>query len=118
MILYCNTDGVLQLVWLELGCNTKYCIVARQLGTLSAQGAQAGRAGTAWAGRAGARQAHGRKGRRGARERRRARGARARARHRRWARGLAKGCALGALSLFLARFDSVFFLSRIFGHCS
>ena len=34
------------------------------------------------------------------------------------ARGLAKGCALGALSLFLARFDSVFFLSQIFGHCS
>ena len=36
----------------------------------------------------------------------------------RWARGLAKGCALGALSLFLTRFDSVFFLSQIFGHCS
>ena len=28
------------------------------------------------------------------------------------------GCALGALSLFLARFDSVLFLSQIFGHCS
>ena len=27
-------------------------------------------------------------------------------------------CALGALSLFLARFDSVLFLSQIFGHCS
>ena len=26
----------------------------------------------------------------------------------RWARGLALGCALGALGLFLARFDSVF----------
>ena len=25
-----------------------------------------------------------------------------------WARGLALGCALGALGLFLARFDSVF----------
>ena len=35
-----------------------------------------------------------------------------------WARGLAKDCALGALSLFFARFDSVFFLSQIFGHCS
>ena len=35
-----------------------------------------------------------------------------------WARGLALGCALGALGLFLARFDSVFFLSQIFGHCS
>ena len=42
-------------------------------------------------------------------------------RPRRWARGLgaqAKGYALGALSLFLARFDSVFFRSQIFGHCS
>ena len=29
-----------------------------------------------------------------------------------WARGLALGCALGALGLFLARFDSVFFLSH------
>ena len=28
------------------------------------------------------------------------------------------GCALGARSLFLARFDSVFFRSQIFGHCS
>ena len=27
-------------------------------------------------------------------------------------------CALGALGLFLARFDSVLFLSQIFGHCS
>ena len=27
------------------------------------------------------------------------------------------GCALGALSLFLARFDSVLFLSQIFRHC-
>ena len=27
-------------------------------------------------------------------------------------------CALGARSLFLARFDSVFFRSQIFGHCS
>ena len=35
-----------------------------------------------------------------------------------WPPGLAKGCALGALSLFLARFDSVFFLSQIFEHCS
>ena len=29
-----------------------------------------------------------------------------------WARGLAAGCALGALGLFLIRFDSVFFLSQ------
>ena len=29
-----------------------------------------------------------------------------------WARGLALGCALGALSLFLARFDSIFFRSH------
>ena len=28
------------------------------------------------------------------------------------------GCALGALCLFLARFDSVLFLSQIFRHCS
>ena len=28
------------------------------------------------------------------------------------------GCALGARSLFLALFDSVFFQSHIFGHCS
>ena len=38
------------------------------------------------------------------------------------ARGLGaragQGCALGALGLFLAWFDSVFFLSQIFGHCS
>ena len=56
-------------------------------------------------------------------------GARARgrqARGARWARQGARpgrdagpvGCALGALSLFLARFDSVRFLSRFFGHCS
>ena len=30
----------------------------------------------------------------------------------RWARGLATGCALGALGLFSVRFDSVFFLSQ------
>ena len=29
-----------------------------------------------------------------------------------WACGLATGCALGALSLFSVRFDSVFFLSQ------
>ena len=29
-----------------------------------------------------------------------------------------QGCALVALGLFLARFDSVLFLSQIFGHCS
>ena len=29
-----------------------------------------------------------------------------------WASGLAVGCALGALGLFLIRFDSVFFLSQ------
>ena len=29
-----------------------------------------------------------------------------------WARGLATGCALGALGLFSIRFDSVLFLSR------
>ena len=34
------------------------------------------------------------------------------------ARGLATGCALGALDLFSTRFDSIFFLSQIFGHCS
>ena len=28
------------------------------------------------------------------------------------------GCALGARNLFLARFDSVFFQSQIFRHCS
>ena len=33
------------LVWLELGCNTKYCIVASQLGKLGAAGARAGALG-------------------------------------------------------------------------
>ena len=28
------------------------------------------------------------------------------------------GCTLGARNLFLARFDSVFFRSQLFGHCS
>ena len=64
-------------------------------------GAQAGRRRAGCAGQASA-----------------ARGARAtgaRRRGRAWqARGLAKGCALGALSLFLACFDLVFFLSQIF----
>ena len=43
-----------------------------------------------------------------------------------WARGLATGCALGALGLFSIRFDLVFFLSRfwtlfvnpVHEHCS
>ena len=45
-----------------------------------------------------------------------------------WARGArpaqalgaraGQGCALGVLDLFSARFDSVLFLSQIFGHCS
>ena len=35
-----------------------------------------------------------------------------RARPRRWACGLATGCALGALGLFSIRFDSLLFLSR------
>ena len=29
-----------------------------------------------------------------------------------------QGCALRALGLFLARFDLVFFMGQIFGHCS
>ena len=29
-----------------------------------------------------------------------------------------QGCALGALGLFLARFDSVLFLSQLSRHCS
>ena len=59
-----------------------------------------------------------------ARHRRAGRAVRARqagARHAglgRWARGLGErvgqGCALGALGLFLARFDSVLFLSQFF----
>ena len=69
---------------------------------------------------AGARRASGRAAQAGARQGHTAGRAAhtARARHRRWARRLAKGCALGALSLFLAQLDSVFFLSHIFGHCS
>ena len=63
----------------------------------------AGRAGS-WA--AGVRAAGARQGAAGARQ-----GA-AGARPGRWARGLATGCALGALGLFSARFDSVFFLSQ------
>ena len=62
-------------------------------------------------------------GARGARQQARARGAReaglagrqARglgAGHAAWERGLALGCALDALGLFFARFDSVFFLSK------
>ena len=49
------------LSWLELGCNTKYCIVARQLGRLGAQ-ASGGRAGARHWGEARARGAlrHGR----------------------------------------------------------
>ena len=107
-----------------IGCNTKYCIVARQLGTLRTTGARVGalgsqeggaqaRRGRAWAG-AGERTrgAHGR-GARGAQH-----GSGTSAGRSAWARGLAKGCALGALSLFLARFYSVFFLSLIFGHFS
>ena len=39
-----------------------------------------------------------------------------------WASGMdawaGQGLSLGALGLFLARFDSVLFLSHIFGHCS
>ena len=72
-----------------------------------------------------ARQAAGRAGAwaRGAAGAAGARGARGTgAGHAAWARSLGarpgQGCALGALGLFLARFDSVFFLSQIFGHCS
>ena len=36
----------------------------------------------------------------------------------RWARGLAAGCALGALGPFSIRFDSVFSRVKFFGHCS
>ena len=85
----------------------------------------AGRAGVGRIGRAGVQSARGALGAqacraRGARGRRAAgaaagagaRGARG-ARLAGWqARGLALGCALGALGLFLARFDSVFFLSQ------
>ena len=70
------------------------------------------------AGHAGGAQAHGARGAGSSSARQ---GAAGRGRERQgaaWARGLAKGCALGALSLFLALFDSVFFLSQIFGHCS
>ena len=69
---------------------------------------------TAQAGRAGRRGRARRSGRAG---RRRERGARGRgARHGRWARDLGVllgwGCALGTLSLFLTRFDSILFLSQ------
>ena len=77
----------------------------------------AGRAGLA-AGVAGARAA-GRGNRRGRAQSARGRaGWAAGARPGRWARGLALGCALGALGPFSIRFDSVFFLSQLFGHCS
>ena len=82
--------------------------------------------GTDARGRAAALERSGRAG--GRRPERQARGAAGRAEHAgqgwlgglgaAWARELAKGCALVALGLFSARFDSVFFLSQIFGHCS
>ena len=88
-----------------------------------ARGAQAGVCGRA--GRHGAGRAGGRCGRVAGRVRHAgrsagartagngARGVRSRGAGRTaWARGLAKGYALGALSLFLARFDLVFFLSQ------
>ena len=66
------------------------------------RGAQAGARGA----QAGSRGAQA--GARGTQTGRWARGAR----HRRWACCWAVGCALGALSLFLTRFDSVLFLSQ------
>ena len=50
----------------------------------------------------------------------RARGRRAQRARAAWALGAraGQGCALGALGLFFARFDSIFFQSQIFGHCS
>ena len=97
--------------------------MTRQLGTLGAADARAGVLGARgtrgrqalgrWAQRGS-----GRSGARGSRRGRRA--GSAWAGH--WAGGLGawagQGCALGALGLFSTRFDSVFFLSRIFGHCS
>ena len=68
-----------------------------------------GLAGHAW--QAGGRRTLGRRAgraRQGAAAGPGARGARGAGQRAAWARGLALGCALGALGLFLARFDSVF----------
>ena len=71
----------------------------------------AGRAGVERSGRAGVRSGTaGRAGSWVAGARQRAAGARAGRAG--WARGLALGCALGALGLFSIHFDSVLFLSR------
>ena len=129
--LYCDSrgSGLLDCVVTQ-GCDTASQATTRQLGALGAAGACAGALGArAGVGHVGA----GRVGQEGAaRGERRARAAGEQqqghkrvagapgARHWRAAGRAAgpTGCALGELSLFLARFDSVLFLSQIFGHCS
>ena len=82
-----------------------------------AWGAQAGGRRMRVGGRArvlGARRTRGRAaGARQAEHRRAGRAAGRRWARAAWARGLALGCALGALGLFSIRFDSVLFLSQI-----
>ena len=98
--------------------------MARQLGTLGAEGARAGALGAQGAqagpaGTHGARRQAQASGRRAGRGKRAAGGAQARGAHGRGAQRADQGCALGALGLFLTRFDSVFFfLRQIFGHRS
>ena len=102
-------------------------VLGARLGAQSARGACVGLAGGNWAqqelgerarcrragraaGAAGAR-AVGARGARGSRSGRAGQGWLGAGRVA-WARGLALGCALGALGLFLARFDWIFFLSQ------
>ena len=100
--------GVGERAWAQAG--TRADALARGAQAASSRRGRHGRAG------AGRTRACGRWAHAGARGRRQARG-RGAAGERgalpgRWARGLATGCALGALDLFSVRFDSVFFLSQ------
>ena len=109
-----------------LYCDSRARLLGAKCWARGGAGPAAGRAGGSGVGRSGARQrAAGARARqaRGARRRQQRAGAglseRAGARQQgRGARGLALGCPLDALGLFSTRFDSVFFLSQIFGHCS
>ena len=137
---YCNT-GRLGLECIAIQLANLYCEEAWPVSRYSGLGGWvlAGRAGTAQGravdatgvgGLASGRPRQGRcSGTRGACSRG-ARGVRSRGvagtRPGRWARGLATGCALGALGLFSIQFDSALFLSRfldiirepVHEHCS
>ena len=105
-MLYCNTATVAttQRAGAGLGRHWARKALAERAGGRAEQ-ATAGRA--SGEGRAGRWSAPGKQ----ASGSRRSKGAE-RGRPRSWARGLATGCALGALGLFSIRIDSVLFLSR------